>query len=252
MDNSSKLLEAHIEDMAERCSRTYSPQFTFFLDERQGAEAEIFCLRHCGEMMYMMWGGYEEAQRKILCIFPEYAADSIIDEFPLKCVTFSYRKEDRPDHRNFLGSLMALRLKREAIGDIVIAESEAQVFVTDIAAKLIMSSISKIGRVGVKLSDSTPFHLEKVQEFIELSGITVASMRLDCITAAAAHISRENAARLIRAEKVSVNHFTITSVSHEVRQGDVLSVRGSGRFILHAVNGETKKGRIHIILRKYK
>ena len=76
-------------------------------------------------------------------------------------------------------------------------------------------------------------------------------MRLDCVVSLAAKLSREKAAALIRSEKVDINHFTASSVSAELREGDVLSIRGSGRFILSGIDGETKKGRIHINLRKY-
>jgi RNA-binding protein YlmH len=76
-------------------------------------------------------------------------------------------------------------------------------------------------------------------------------MRLDCIIAAATGISREKAASLIRCEKAEVNHLPVTSVSSEVKEGDILSVRGWGRFVLSGINGETKKHRIHIILKKY-
>jgi RNA-binding protein YlmH len=146
---------------------------------------------------------------------------------------------------------MALCLKREVIGDIIIAEGIAQAFVTDVAARLILGTISKIGRVGVKISDEMPFSLENNQEYETIGG-TVASPRLDCIVSLAAKVSRENAARLIRSEKTAVNHLTAKSVSSELKEGDVISIRGYGKFIFESVNGTTKKGRKHIILRKYK
>ncbi len=249
-DSADKLFQARIEDMYRKCERYYCPVFSAFLDERQCAEAEILCKRH-GEAEYMLWGGFEEAQRKMLCVFDEYSKEYIADEFPMKCLTFAFRREDRLSHRDFLGSFMAQRLKRETIGDIIISEGKAQVFVTDVAAKLIMSDISKIGRIGVRISDNEPFSLSAQQSFEDF-GSTVASLRLDCIVSAAAKISRENAARLIRSERISVNHLPVVSVSRELSEGDVITVRGSGKFILNGVNGTTKKGRIHINLRKYK
>lgn len=245
-----ELLEARVRDMFRQCERNYSPVYSAFLDERQCVEAQRFC-RSNGEILYKLWGGFEDAQRKILCVYPEFSEDYVIEECPVKCLTFTFRKEDKLTHRDFLGSFMALRLKREVIGDIIIAEGIAQVFTTEIAAKLITSSVSKIGRIGVKISDSQPFKLNIQQEFEDFGG-TVASLRLDCVTSLAARISRENAAKLIRCEKIAVNHFPVTSVSHELNKGDVISVRGYGKFILGSINGITKKGRIHIILRKYK
>lgn len=246
-----KLFTARLNDMYRKCDRGCGSVYSSFLDERQCAEAELFCSRLGGSVQYALWGGYEGAQRKMLCMFEEYAAGYVMEEFPMKCLTFSFRKEDRLTHRDFLGSFMALRLKREAIGDIIIADGAAQVFVTEVAASLIVSSVSKIGRTGVKISEDKQLEIEIKQEFEEISG-TVASMRLDCIVSTAAKISRENAARLIRSEKVSVNHFPVMSLSHEIHEDDVISVRGSGKYILDNIKGTTKKGRIHINLRKYK
>ena len=245
-----KLFTAKTEDMFERCERYCCPVYSSFLDERQCAEAELICKTH-GSLRHFLWGGHDNAARKILCVYEDFSEDCFMAQFPMKCLTFTFRKEDSLSHRDFLGSFMALRLKREVIGDIIIGEGTAQCFVTEVAAKLIMSELSKIGRVGVKITDSLPFSMSVEQEF-EDTGSTVASLRLDCIVSAAAKVSRENAAKLIRSEKVSVNHLPVCSVSEELRQGDIITVRGCGKFILNNINGTTKKGRIHIILRKYK
>lgn len=251
-ESTDKLLEARIGDMIERCGRGCGFSFSQFLDERQCAEAERICSHSVGgSLRYRLFGGFDGSARKMLCIYEDYCEDYITDEFPMRCLTFVFRKEDRLNHRDFLGSLMGLRLKREVIGDIIIAEGIAQIFVTETAARLIMSDLKKIGRVGVRISDDRPFEIEVRQEFDEF-GSTVASLRLDCIVSAAAKVSREAAARLIRSEKVSVNHFSSTSLSQELKEGDVISVRGSGRFIFAKIGDTTKKERIHIILRKYK
>ena len=254
-EDPDKLLEARIGDMYDRAEKYYSCVYSSFLDERQCLLAEKLCNKrqnsiHGGELLYSLWGGFENAQRKILCVYNEYCSDMYMQDFPVKCLTFSYRKEDRLSHRDFLGSFMGMNLKRETIGDIVVSEGETQTFVTDTAAALILQLAGKIGRVGVKISEDVPFHLESEIKLREISG-TAASMRLDCITALAAGISREKAAALIRSERVSVNHSPVTSVSRELRQGDILSVRGSGRFIVSGTDGVTRKNRIHIILKKY-
>lgn len=248
---SDKLFAARLEDMTDSCERSGAAVFSHFLDERQCAEAELWCSRNTAGLLYKLWGGFGGAGRKMLAVYPQYYDEYITDEFPISCLTFTFRKEDRLTHRDFLGSFMAMRLKRETIGDIIIAEGTAQVFVTEVAAKLICSTVSKIGRVGVRISDSEPFSLEVHQEFESIGG-TVASMRLDCIVGMAAKVSRENAARLIRSEKVSVNYIPVLSASRELKEGDIVSVRDSGKFVVGRICGTSKKGRIHIILNKYK
>ncbi len=249
-DTVDKLFTARLSDLLSRSERDCCPVFTQFLDERQCAAAEQWCAFNAGESGYALWGGFEGARRRMLAVFPEYCRDGLYDSFPMACLSFSFRKEDTLTHRDFLGSFMALQLKREVIGDIIIDEGNAQAFVTDVAARDIKSTVSRIGRVGVRITDDRPFEMEIRQEFKDISG-TVASLRLDCVVSLAANVSRENAARLIRSEKVDIDHFTVTSVSHEVSEGSVLSIRGSGRYILSGINGSTKKGRIHIKLQKY-
>lgn len=245
-----KLFFARLADMVSRAERNGTYSFSNFLDEKQSAEASQWCRYNTGGLVYKLWGGHEQADRKMLAVCPEYCEAYVIDEFPLKCITFKYRKEDKLTHRDFLGTLMGMNFKREIIGDIIIGEGKTQAFVTETAAKLIMTTVSKIGRTGVSCFDDIPFELEVKKEFAEVSG-TVASLRLDCVVALAANVSREKAAALIRGERIDVNHFAAASLSQELKEGDILSIRGCGRFILSGINGVTKKGRIHIILKKY-
>ena len=247
---SDKLFTARLGDMVALCERDGAAVFSSFFDERQCVEAEEWCSRNTGALRYRLWGGYEEARRRMLAIYPDYCEDYILEEFPFVCLTFYYREEDRLSHRDFLGSFMGLQLKREVIGDIVVTDGAAQAFVTEVAARHIIGSLSKIGRVGVKITDDKPFILENAQKFHEISG-TVASLRLDCVVGLAAKLGREKAASLIRTDRVEVNHLSVSSVSHELRGGDILSIRGYGRFVLSEINGHTKKDRIHINLKKY-
>ncbi len=245
-----KLFAARLSDIVKRCERDGVCCFSNFLDEKQCAEAERWCQHNAGALTHMLYGGFPDAKRRILAVFPDYYENYITESFPIKCLTFTFRREDRLTHRDFLGTFMGMRLKREVIGDIIVDDGIAQVFVTDIAAKLITATVSKIGKTGVRGYDDRPFQLEVKQEFRNISG-TVASMRLDCVVGLAAGVSRENAAKLIRSERVDINHLTASSVSQEIHAGDVLSIRGCGRFILSDIKGSTKKGRIHINLCKF-
>lgn len=248
--DSNKLFIARLEDMKDRCEKNGMCVFSKFLDERQCILAQQWCEKNTGSLMFSLWGGFEQARRKMLAVYPDYCESFIREEYPVKCLTFVYRPQDRLTHRDFLGAFMSMELKREVVGDIVTDEGIAQVFVTDVAAGLIRSCIRKIGKTGVKVSDSRPFSLEIKQEYKEISG-TVASLRLDCVVSLAANISREKAAALIKSEKTDVNHFTVTALPHELHRGDIISVRGCGRFILADIGGMTAKNRIHILLKKF-
>lgn len=251
MDASSdKFFYARLGDIVSQTEKNGVCNFSDFLDERQCAEAENWCLRNTGGLMYKLWGGFPDASRRMLAVYPDYYEDYIMEDFPFICLTFTYRKEDRLTHRDFLGTFMGMRLRRDIIGDIIVGEGITQAFVTDVAGKLISSTVSKIGRTGVKCFTDRPFEMEVKQEFRTLSG-TVASLRLDCVVSFATGLSREKSAVLIRSDKVEVNHFPVRSVSAEVRNSDMISVRGYGKFILSESGELTRKNRIHIILKKF-
>ena len=186
-DSEDKLLEAKLGDMADRCERYGCPVYSSFLDEHECVVAEKWCGGLSSDFGWILNGGFADARRKMLAVYPIYCSLPDEDDFPMKCLTFTYRKEDKLTHRDFLGSFMGQRLKREVIGDIIVSEGETQTFVTEVAAKAILDSVTKIGRVGVKITDDVDFRLDAEQKYKEISG-TVASLRLDCIVSLAANL----------------------------------------------------------------
>jgi len=261
MKSSESLLPARIEDMIRQSMKTCSPVYSMFLDERQCAEAEkIFrTAPDYAGVIYKFWGGYENSVRKILCIYipsgcdylDELYSSNLTAEIPMKCLTFTYRKSDVLTHRDFLGSLMAMRLKRETIGDIIVSEGKTQLFAMDTVAGLICSTVGKIGRTGVNVCDNIPFDIPDVQNFEAITG-TVSSLRADCIISTALRLSRGKSAQIIKNSGIQINSEPVFSVSYEMKCGDVFSVRGYGKFVLNEVSGISKKGRLHISIKKYK
>lgn len=247
-EKADEFFQARIRDLAASVEAQNYPRYSLFLDERQQRMAEA-ALRQCHCRDYCFFGGYDGAVRKILCVYPDYLSPEEL-EFPLRFLAFTYRKSDELTHRDFLGSLMALQLKRETIGDILVEAGQAAVIASETAAAHILDQVEKIGRVGVSVRLTERPCVEKKQEFRELAG-TVASLRLDCVTALAAHASRTRAAELIRSGRVLVNYEEATASSLLLKPGDILTVRGFGKYILGDGIHETKKGRYHILLHQY-
>lgn len=235
-------------DWAEMSEERYVTKYSFFLDERQ-CELNEKILASVKFENYLLWGGYENAERKILCVAAPYS-DIDKKDFPVVPVTFTYRDEDRLSHRDFLGSLMSLKISRDSVGDILVGTGKTSVFLRDSVVHDVIDNISKIGRTGVKSSVGFDETLVVEREFSEISG-TVASLRLDSVISLALKISREKASALIRSGLAEVNHTMADSPKKLICEGDKFSVRGFGKFLFKSVNGATKKDRLHITVCKY-
>lgn len=243
-----KIFFDKLEDWARIVQKNWTERFSFFLDERQQAAADYY-LKRMGFRPYAFYGGYAQAQRKLLGLFPEYSEPEE-GLFPLQAVTFHFRPEDQPRHQDILGSLMALEIKRELIGDILIGEKLAVVFCLPPAHHIIMNELQKIGRVGIQKTDGCPQQLPPAVKLMPISG-TVSSMRLDCIVAFVTNLSREKSAALVKSGAVHVNFFENKEVEQVLKEKDILSIRGYGRYTVTEIGGCTKKGRLHLVCSKY-
>lgn len=241
-------MSAHISDLARRSRNSGVPLFSGFLNERERiVAAETARADNANPIFY---GGYDGAART-LCGFFEgtYAEEMPIEElFPLCAVTFSFRKADSLSHRDFLGVILGLGLERPVVGDILVEDGSAVVFCLNVAQELILD-INSVGRVGVKAVSGIAGELPQMK--FETLDRTVSSLRLDCIVGACVNISRSKSASLITSGRVSADFSVCDNVSALVREGEILSIKGFGRFKMSKIVGETKKGRIRIIIDKF-
>ena len=241
----SELFIARVGDTADICEKTSRPKYMCFLSAEQSVLADRILSKR--SVNFALWGGYDNAERKVLACFPDWMEEK---NFPSTAITFSYRKSDSLLHKDFLGSLMALGIKRETVGDILVENGRAVVFVLNEIADYILTEVDKIGRTGVtaKIGADEPVpQKSSLKEFTE----TVASLRLDCVVSAVAKISRAIAAEKIDDGFVTVNSVTVQKPTKFVTDGDIITVRGSGKFIIDAVTDRTKKDRIILKYKKY-
>lgn len=243
------VLAARIEDAARLCEARSYPRFVGFLDERQAALAKQIAqkLRIAN---YLLWGGYEDAQRVMFGVFPDWQQPDG-DSFPVAVLHISFRKEDALSHRDFLGTLMAQGISRETVGDILVEEGRGVLFVKEEIASYIKAQVTKIGGAGIAFLEQPPASLPQGRGFEELSG-TVASARLDCVLSVLLKCSREKCASLIAGGLITLNYEIALSPSARVEPEDRLSAKGYGKFIVDQIGPPTKKGRLHLAARKYK
>ncbi len=241
-----KLFEAKVADCIRLGQKR--PAFLGFLELSERADAQVY-LQAAHAENWMFYGGWAEAERVMLGIFPDYLeADASL--FPLEGLTVSFRRQDTLTHRDFLGSFLAQGVARSSLGDILVEEGRAVLFVKTELAPHFLSQIEKIGRVGVQLHPGFEEPLPAAHAFQPISGV-IASERLDCLVALLAGTGREKAAQWITGGFVSINHRETLSVSAHVHPGDVVSIRRCGRFVVDSFGPLTKKGRLTIRCRKY-
>ncbi|MGN1412100.1 MAG: RNA-binding protein [Oscillospiraceae bacterium] len=234
--------------------RNISLSYTHFLDSFEIAQAIQYIgklKKNYPQVDYTFWGGYDNAERKILCVYSTYIETSFKD-FPLKVIEFKYNSNfSKLTHRDFLGAIMSLQVKRNSLGDIIVGDGVSQVVVSNNVCELILNEIDCVGRQGVKSCILDTVTLEVVQNFKEIFS-TVPSLRLDCVVGTALNVSRTQAIQLIKSKLVTLNYLEVISPPSLVKSGDVISVRGYGKFIVDSVSSElTKKGRLHILIKKY-
>ena len=242
------ILFRSISDKISLSEKHFSPKFTFFLNENQCELVEMV-LKKSGYEDYILYGGYDNAKRKVLAVAPPYRYANF-PEFPIRAVTITYREADSLSHRDVLGSLMSYNIERKTVGDIIIGDGRSNVFLYETVADEVMLNLRKIGRTGVKISEGYDGTIIPEEKFKEISG-TVASLRLDCVLSLALNLSREKAVAVIKNNGVVVNFKEQFSPSFQLNKDDIFSVRGYGKFVFASVNGISKKERIHITVKKY-
>ena len=243
-----RILIKRIEEAVDAADRRGYPHFVGFLDERQRAVAQAV-LQHIKADNCLFFGGHTEAERTFLGAFPSYMEpDGTL--FPLTAVAFHCRDTVRLDHRQVLGTLMSLGIKRDKVGDILCQEGLAVVFAEETIAAYLSQQITKIGGEGVSVVLGYADELPAFHSFLPLRS-TIASARLDAAVKSLLGCSRADAAQMITAGLVMLNHTPTLHISEDIQAGDIVSIRGKGRFILDEIGTQTQKGRLFFSARKY-
>ena len=235
LSKEDEFLAGSIADKVQAASFKGRSSFTCFLSEGRAELAKKVAAAYSFDR-YMLFGGY--------------GGDPDENAFPIFAYTVSYRRQDGLSHRDILGAMMGLGITRDSIGDILVSDDHAVMFLNETAAKMAEQQLAKIGRAGVKLEKGFDEDSLPQRSFKDISG-TVPSLRADCIIALAVRCSRTKAEQLITSGAVSVKGEELLSGAKKLSEGDTFTIRGSGKFILDKIGGNTKKDRIYIDLKKF-
>lgn len=251
LTNDERFLSAHISDLAALSRKTGVPRFSRFLNEREMIIAQNAARTQNADPIF--YGGYDGAVRTVCGFFEGTYAEEMPREdklslFAVHAVTFSFRTCDKLTHRDFLGAILNTGLERSVLGDIRAAEDHAVVFCLEMAEAL-LCGLTKIGNAGVKPEPGITKEIPKAK--FETLDRTVSSLRLDRLVGACTNISGDRSASLIKSGQVSADFSVCLNVSSIIKENAVISIRGYGRFRLAKIAGETKKGKIRVIIEKY-
>ena len=199
------------------------------------------------------FGGYPDAERKMLVYLPEYLDENALtdESAPAVCLRAVFYQADNLSHRDFLGALMGAGIARETLGDICVDTGCCDFFVTAEIAPYILQNFESAGRVKVKLSQIPLSQVHVPQPETAEIRDTLASLRLDSVISAGFRIGRSQAAQFISAGKAAIDGLPCEKPDKAVTEGAKISVRGLGKIKLKTVNGQTKKGRISVVIHRY-
>ncbi len=277
-DEAMSLLSARLGDLCDRAAHgvaAVSP----FLTPREGRFASHCLASRLSAGTAVLWGGFPDAERRRVILLPDYV-EGMLDPVALACdpacALLGAGLDELSDsvraavtvlvirgsgyrtlsHRDYLGSVLGLGLDRDAVGDIVVGDGEtedaAAYLATDARmAEFLLSELKKVATDTVKvsrLSEGTGVlparRLAPIRD-------TIASERLDCVVAALCNLSRDRAQTAIRQGLVELDYEPVTDCDRTVVPPATLSVRGVGKFVVEAFDGETRKGRLRLAAGKY-
>ncbi len=249
MNESEQLLKKRFEELG---ARSFAKGIWVYSDFLTVAEQSTL-LKMRLPVPVTLDGGFEGAERRIACFgsdencgyeaFPPYVC--------VKIEPVNQKFADELSHRDFFGSIMALGIKREVLGDIIVFENCGYLFCLESIAEYICDNLTSVRRTSVKCAAVSAPPIESValpdeEEFV------IASARVDAVAAAVYKLSRSTAKELTEKGLVSINSVVTPNADTPLEPHDTVSVRGYGRFIFEGEKRQTKKGKLRAGIRVYK
>ena len=199
------------------------------------------------------FGGYEGAERQMLVYLPDYLDESALTEedSPLVCLRAEFYEGDTPTHRDFLGALMGAGIARETVGDICVGKGSCDFFVTDEIAPYLLQNFFSAGRTKLRLMQIPLQDVQVPEPEVKEIRDTLASLRLDSVISSGFRVGRSQAAQYVTSGRVAIDGLPCEKPDKAVTESAKISVRGLGKIKLKSVNGQTKKGRISVVIDRY-
>lgn len=254
-----QFLFSHAEDLKAQCADNSMITNSLFLDMRQRTLLKPLEKLYSEYVNTFYYGGFSDAERVCAVFVPKFFDVQSIEGFfkennddnPISLIRVDKDRFSSLTHRDYLGSLMGLGIKREMLGDILVDEGGCFIVCVRSIAKFICNNLTSVGR-GTVTASEVSFDLISCrnENFKEISAF-VASVRLDNIVSAAFSLSRTKGAEFIEKGAIFLNGLQTIKPDYKVNEGDKIVLRGKGKAIVSSFDGESKKGRLHITIKRY-
>lgn len=244
--NEDELLKKRFLELGNRAYNQNIYTFTHFLNLK---EQDVFhrVRKEMPGIEFELYGGMELCERVMIKFGSEnmfgYDADFPIEAIMIK--PLSEKFADNLEHRDFLGAVMNLGIDRSAIGDILVNSKHACLFCEDKVTDYIIDELTKVRHTSVSCARIKDIPQDFVPVY-EVRKFSAASERADGIVASVFKLSRSKSSECFKGGKVFVNGGTLYNPDARLKEGDVVSLRGFGRFIYKGIENTTKKGRLQI------
>ena len=259
MTSDEKILFAKIEDKARQCSENSMITNSVFLDMHE--RSVVSAMKNpFGDTKMYFYGGFDDAERNVAVFMPEYITDAPVDYFnicpdddPIAVIEIEKDKFSHAlGHRDYLGALMGLGIKREMAGDIIVSENGCRMAVLAKIAPFVAENLGKAGRGTLKAKIIPPSQArDGVKAVGTPDSFTVSSMRLDSVVKNAFRLSRGDASDAIESGVVYVNDVECTKPDKKIVGGDKIVFRRKGRIIVGDCSSVSKKGRIIVEITRF-
>ena len=239
-----------MRELCDSCFQRDIPVHSRFLNAEEQAVLQSMHLGG-GGVQVVLTGGFEDAERRIACFLPEYLSEP--PEDLLCCLRISPaapKFAESLSHRDYLGALMNLGMEREMLGDLAVDPEGAWLVMLPELADTVLEGLSQVRRTAVRVRREELSSLRQVRR-TETDSVNTASLRVDALLSAVFGVSRGTAKELVQAGKVFLNSAELTDSSRLLKEGEILSVRGKGRFRFLGESRSTRKGRMFVDIERF-
>lgn len=245
-----RLLGDFVLDKVKMVLERKSTERTNFLNPHQRNVA-LSLIKQINGINHLTEGGYKKAERKRILVFPDYLfPDHVESSISIIKVEGNFNFKN-VSHKDFLGAILGLGIKRGMVGDILVHDDFAQIIIAEDILDFVKLNFTRVSEVPIEVSEIGKEALVVPTRHTKEIPTTVASMRLDAVASSGFGDSRNKISRDIKNNRVKLNHKVVTDPASEVEIGDLISIRNRGRVEVAEKRGLSNKGRIKLLLKRY-